>query len=214
MEMSVTFEERGPSRAFYVLAGLIFVTGLGVFFFFLFSAIMGMGKELIPIVVPGSKDLELKKPGNYTIFHEYRSVIGNKVSAAMDLSELKVSVVSQATGKEISLGPVMGNYTYKFSGRSGRGVFSFQIDQPGVYTLEAKYPEGRDGPETVLAVGHEFMEKLMVTIFGAIGVLFGSIALSVLILVFTLIKRQRARLKGRQGPGSSPMSPYDPMQPR
>lgn len=193
--MSMPHQSKGPSLAFIGLAAIILVAGLGIFAALLVNGILDIGKELTQVVVPGEKKLTLTKPGQYTIFHEYRSVVGGKVySSGANLGDLTISLTGE-DGKELPLTPSRTNSKYDLSGRSGWAVYEFQIAQPGTYTLAASYPEGMQGSETVLAVGHDFTGKLVITIFTCIGVLFGSIALAAVILVLTLIGRAKARNK-------------------
>jgi hypothetical protein len=81
--------------------------------------------------------------------------------------------------------------TYEFGGRSGRSIFDFRIDQPGVYALSAGYPQGQPGPEVVLAVGKDFTTGLFTTILGALALVFGSMGIAVAITLITLLKRSK-----------------------
>jgi len=194
--------ESGPGRGPYVVAGLILVVGIASFVFFLLSRLNGLTDELIQVVVPGEQDLTLSEPGNYTIFHEHRSVVGNRVySSGAPLSGLLCSLTSNATGEPIALTPVSSSSHYDVGGRSGNSVFEFQIVEPGSYHFSARYPGGEQGPATVLAVGHGFMKKILMTVFPAIGIMFGTMALSAGIIVATFLKRRRAKLPQGQTRG-------------
>jgi hypothetical protein len=183
-----------PSRGYYVLAGLVFVAGWVLFAWFLFKSLSGMGAKLQQVVVPGEKELTLREPGNYTIFYEYHSVIGDKVySTEESLSGLACVLVSKAKNSEIALLPSSMNSTYEFGGRSGRSIFDFKIGQPGVYALSAGYPQGQQGPEVVLAVGKDFTTGLFATILGALALVFGSMGIAVAITLVTLLKRSKKK---------------------
>jgi hypothetical protein len=182
-----------PSRKYYVLAGMVFVAGWVLFAWFLVKGLSGMGAKLQQVVAPGETNLTLREPGNYTVFYEYHSVIGDKVySTEESISGLACTLVSKAKDSKISISPTSSNSTYEFGGRSGRSIFVFRIDQPGVYALSATYPQGQQGPEVVLAVGKDFTTGIFTTVLGALAMLFGSIATAVAITLVTLIKRSKA----------------------
>jgi hypothetical protein len=179
-----------PSRWYYFLAGVVFVGGMALFAWFLFKSLSGMGARLQQVVAPGETDLTLREPGNYTIFYEYQSVVGDKVySTDQSISGLRCALVAKATNSKIPLLHSSMNSSYELNGRSGRSIFDFRIDQPGVYTLSVKYPQGQQGPEIVLAVGKDFTAALFLTILRAFALFFGSIGIAVAIMVVTLLKR-------------------------
>ena len=186
--------EEGPGRWYYGLAGAVLVAGCVCFGAFLWQSISRIGENLTQVVVPGKSQLALPKPGKYTIFHEHQSVVGNKVySTSQELSGLECSLVSKTTGDEIVLLPSAMNSTYSMGSRSGVSIFDFQIERPGAYELSAQYSGDQEGPEVVLAVGQGFAADIFKTVFGALGILFGSIGLAVAIIVITLIKRDKAK---------------------
>jgi len=183
----------GPSRFFYVLAAMVFVFGVAGFVFFLVRSLLGMDEGFVRVVVPGTSEVELVEAGEYAIFHEYRSVIDGKTfSGGASLAGMQVSLTAKDTGEEIKLSPMTVNSTYNMSGRSAYGVFSANIDAPGLYEISAYYPEGVSGPDTVLSLSHGFVGDLLVTIFSSIAILGGSILAAILIVVTTLVLRAKA----------------------
>jgi hypothetical protein len=186
-------EEAGPSRWYYGLAGLVFVAGWVCFALFLFKNLSGLSDKLQQVVVPGKAELTLSSPGEYTIYYEYRSVVGTKIySTGENLSGLECRLVSKATGSEVALSRVATSSSYTLEGRTGVGVLDFTTDRPGVYELSAAYPEGREGPEVVLAVGQGFATGIITTVFGALAIVFGSMGSAIAIAVITFIKRLKA----------------------
>ncbi len=183
-----------PSRWYYVLAGLVLGAGLAGFGWFVLSGLSGLTGALTQVVVPGRQELNLSETGEYTIFHEYRSVVGNQVysMARGELTGLRCNLRCKETGEEIPLSPSAMTSTYSLGSRSGVSVFDFRIDSPGIYVLSALYPVGEEGPETVLSVGHGFVKQLLVTVFGGLGIMFGAGVAAVAITVITYVKRQRA----------------------
>jgi hypothetical protein len=193
-------EEIRPSRAYYGLAVVVFIAGWVLFGWFLFRNLSGISGKLQQVVVPGKVELALSKPGEYTIYHEYQSVVGSKIySAEKNLPGLDCALVSKTTGSKVALSPASVSSSYAVGSRSGVAVFDFRIDQPGVYELSAGYPEGQEGPEVVLAVGQGFAIGIVTTVFGGLAIVFGSMAAATAIALVTLIKRDKAKkqLKGR-----------------
>ena len=193
-----------PSKWYYVLAGLVCVTGVALFVLLLYKNLSGLGSKLQQVVVPGEAEMNLREPGHYTIFYEYQSVVGDKVySTEENLSGLRCRLISKADNAKIALHRPSANATYELGGRSGRSILDFTTDKPGVYVLSASYEEGRQGPEVVLAVGKDFMANLFKTIAGAMALMFGTMAATVAIVVVTLVKRNKCKKRGAmQRPGS------------
>jgi len=191
-------ESLGPSRGYYGLAAAVFVAGWLFFGIFLWKNLSGIADQFQQVVVPGKARLDLASPGNYTIYHEYESVVGSKIySSGQTLSGLDVTLSSAATGDQVALSRANVDSTYSLGGRSGKAVFDFTIDRPGAYELAAHYPEGEEGPEVVLAVGQGFTGRILVTVFGALGIVFGSMALAVAIAVITVVKRHNAAKRAK-----------------
>jgi len=197
-------EKIRPSRWLYVLAGVIFIGGWVGFAVILFTSLMGIGNKMQQVVVPGRSTITLHDTGSYSIFHEYRSVVGNKVySTGKELPGLECVLVSKSTGASVPLTPASSSETYEMGGRSGISIFEFNIHDPGEYELSASYAGGQQGPEAVLAVGHDFTLGIITTVFGSLAVVFGCIAISIALAVFTAIKRSNAKKRLRavnQGP--------------
>jgi hypothetical protein len=191
-------QEIRPGRWYYGLAACIFVGGWVAFGIFLWKNLSGIADQLQQVVVPGKTTINLASAGNYTIYHEYESVVGSKIySSGQTLSGLEVKLSSVATGEEVALARSGADSTYSLGGRSGKAVFDFTIGRPGAYELTAHYPEGEEGPEVVLAVGQGFAGRILTTVFGALGIVFGSMALAVAIAVITAIKRHNAAKRAK-----------------
>ena len=182
-----------PSRWYLALAGAVLVAGWALFAFFLYKNLTGLGAKLQQVVGPGQAELTLREPGRYTIFYEYQSIIGDKVYSTGALPGLECTVILKSKNSKVALTPSAVNSTYHFGGRAGRSLFDFAVDEPGVYVLSSEYAEGRRKPEIVLAVGKDLATGLLKTIFGALGLAFGSTAMAIAIAVVTLVKRSKSK---------------------
>jgi hypothetical protein len=193
-----------PSRNYYTFAGVVVLLGVGLFAWTIWKGVGGIGGKLQQVAAPGKSDLTLAAPGSYTIFYEPESVFNNQVySTGGKVSAIECTVVSKSTGAPVKLSHSTANATYSFGGRSGQSVFDFQIDRPGVYELTSNYPEGQQGPEIVLAVGHGVNEGMVVAVFGGLASLFGSFILGGAIVFITAVKRHNA-YKRLQAQGGAP----------
>ena len=207
-------EKLKPSRWFYVIGIVILIVGpavsSAVLFSSVFSNVGNMAAELqsTQVIVPGSGDITLQQTGKYTIFYEYRSVVGNRIySTGEDIPGIQVNLVSKESGDEIPLSSTSVNRTYTIGSRSGIGLFDFAIDQPGTYELSASYPaiqgqQQEQSPEIVLAVIHSSaVEKLfgsiMGTVAGTLAIVFIPFAVGVAIIIITFIKRRKASARAR-----------------
>ena len=182
-----------PGRWLYGLAAVIFLAGWGLFAGILWKSLSGIGEGLQQVVVPGTAEVNLPEAGKYTVFHEYESAVGSRIySSTREVSGLDCSLRSKATGAPVELSRSFSNTTYSLGGRSGKSYLDFHIDQPGLYVFSAEYPEGQEGGEVVLAIGQGVGLRIVAGIIGSLAVVFGCIGLSVLIAVYTGVKRYRA----------------------
>ena len=158
----------------------------------------------IQVVVPGSSDITLSQSGKYTVFYEYRSMVGNRVySTGEMIPSIQVNLVSNDTGDEVPLSSASVNRTYAIGSRSGVGLFDFVIDQPGTYELSASYPPADlRQQEIVLAIIHtsvieKIFSSIMGTVTSAIAIMFIPFVVGVAIIIITFIKRRKARARTR-----------------
>jgi len=182
-----------PGRRWYVLAAAIFIAGAAVAGMLLYTRLQSLASELPQFVVPGSVEIDLAEAGTYTIFHERVSVVDGRYYTADDVSDLAVTLESQATGAGIALAAPALTTSYEFGGRSGVSILSFEIGKPGRYRLAAAYGGGQQGPAVVLTVGHGFMRELTMMILSVMGIGFGTAGIAIAIAIATLLKRRKAR---------------------
>ncbi|MCX6668767.1 MAG: hypothetical protein NTV25_03045 [Methanothrix sp.] len=181
-----------PSPWYYGLAVLIIVVGFSIFAWSIFSSFSDMGRELSQVVVPGSADLDLKEPGEYTVFYENQTYVNGKFySTGEQIPGLQIQVSEKATASELSTYPSPGGFTYSFGGRSGRSIMTFRVERPGIYQINASYPSGK-GPEVVLAVGRGFAESIFSSVVIALAALFGSMVMAAVVVFVTYTRRKKA----------------------
>jgi hypothetical protein len=206
-----------PSKWFYVVGIVVLIVGPVVSSVFLFSTIfsnLGNMAEIpsVQVVVPGSSDITLSQEGKYTIFYEYRSLVGNRIySTGEEIPGLQINLVSKETGNEIPLSGASVNRTYTVGSRSGIGLLDFVIEQPGVYELSASYPPvqgpregggGEQNQEIVLAVIHgtaidKLFGSITATVASFMAVILVPFVAGIVIIVITFIKRRKAVARAR-----------------
>jgi hypothetical protein len=201
-----------PSRWFYVVGIVILIVGPVVSSVVLFSSVFSnlgnMAAEIqsTQVVVPGSSDITLQQTGKYTIFYEYRSMVGNRIySTDENIPGIIVNIVSKDTGDGIPLSSASTNSSYSLGSRSGIGLFDFDIDEPGIYELSASYPavqgqQEEQRQEIILAVIHSsVIERIFGSIMGivasAMAIVFVPFIVGVAIIIITFLKRRKARAK-------------------
>lgn len=182
-----------PGRWYYGLAVLVAVAGIALSISTMISAISSLGSEMQQIVVPGESDLQLIDVGEYTVFYENQTVVDGRIySTDENISGLRIEVKNKTTGIKVASYSPKGSFSYSFGDRTGRSVLAFNIEQPGIYQLSAEYPEGTNGPQVVLAVGHGLAGSLVSGIMLPMMLFFGSIAAAAIIVIVTYLKRHEA----------------------
>lgn len=181
------------SRAGYFLAPLVFLAGLALAGWFVWSGVTDLQNAFARVVVPGATVLTLDKPGTYTIFHESESVVDGKIYAASDIAGLQVAVTGAADGKTIPVDAPSVSSEYSAGGHSGRSLLEFDIVTPGKYKLSATYSSGRSEPQTVLAISSGFAGRLVRTILGALAAAFLGFGIALALILTTYFRRRRLR---------------------
>lgn len=185
-----------PSRGWYALAGMIFVVGISLFGYLTYQSIIHLTKGLTQIVMPGDKTITFDKPGTYTIYNEYHSVVGNKYySNDQNISGIECEVVQKNSGAKISVYPSTMHETYNINNRDGVSLFNFQITQPGEYIVYGRYTNNQTGPDIVLTVGNMPIFKMVFTLFGAVFTLFGTAILTIASFLLIFFLRYSAKKK-------------------
>lgn len=182
----------------FIIAGLILIAGIGCFVYFLFRQLGSLDEDFVRVTVPGEHLVELKEAGDYTVFHEFKSVIGNRVySSPESIPGLECSLVSARTGQSIPILATTSNTHYEFGGNKGVSILEFRIDEPGPYRFSGRYVSAGTAPLTVLTIEHGFLKKLLLIIFPAIGILFVSIGIAIVMTVLAILRHQRSVRQNR-----------------
>lgn len=182
-----------PGRWVYLAAALIAAAGFAMCVAMIYCGIKSVTHGFRQFVVPGATTVAFERRGNYTIYHEYHSVVGNRIYHTDEaISGLECEVRERATGRSIPIRTARASSTYQIGGREGRGLFDVRIDKPGTYEFRGRYAPGFDGPSTVLAVGTGSILGFVALVVGGLAVLFTCSILALLIVLYTFVSRRRA----------------------
>lgn len=172
---------------------LVFLAGAALGAFFIVRGIQGTRGQLTRVVMPGTADLTLSQTGKYTIYYEYRSVVGEtEYRAPEQVPTLRVRITSKATGQQVATSPASVSTTYALASQAGESWLDFTVDTPGTYVLSAAYPSGAVDPRFVLAVGNGIVGRLVGNILLGIGMLMAGFALAVATVIAVLVMRERS----------------------
>lgn len=146
----------------------------------LWEGFVGSSARVLQITVPGFHQFELKDAGMYGAVYQHRSNGPMPISA---LSKLDVQILSGETYRPVPVVMNTAGRVFERMGFKGMAVFNFVVDQPGLYTMSAIYPEGVDGPTVPLLVFPQAARNIKQTL--VVGTLFFLLfmVLGVLILV-------------------------------
>ena len=165
---------RGKVNFTYLLLAVVCGVGaLGGFLYILFSGISGLTSGLLQADMPGRHTLSLEEAGRYTIFHEWTHPYPSSVNVGGDgdAKAMKLTLVDSG-GQQVSLNPNGGNSTYQLGSREGYSVYTFQLQQPGSYTLTGAYEDGSEA-RVMYTIANNFMGKILKIVamcFVAIGI--------------------------------------------
>lgn len=182
-----------PGIWYYGLAVLIIIIGFLAFAGSIYSGVSNIESGLMQMTAPGNADLDIREPGEYTLFYENRSYFNGSIyNTAEQIPALQIRVSEKASGQTLATYPASGS-TYSMGGRTGRSVMSFSVENPGIYRINASYPK-EPGPEVVLAVGKGFIDGIFYLMTISMVFLFGSIAIAAVITYKTYARRKKALL--------------------
>ncbi len=115
-----------PSIWYYGLAVLIIIIGFVAFAGYIFTGISSLESGLMQIAAPGNAEMDLKEPGDYTIYYESQSYFNGRVyDTGGQIPGLKISVSEKASGQTLATNTATGT-TYSIGSRSGQSITAFK----------------------------------------------------------------------------------------
>lgn len=155
-----------PSRKGYLFAFLVFVAGAALAFSIMFYELDKFSSGLLRFRVPGSIDVAVKEPADFTVFHEERSMVdGRPFVTSGDLSDIRCSLTEKGSGAKLELAKPNSNTTYSLNNVSGSSVLQFHAPRAGVVTLSCTTDRTEQSSSAVFAVGQSGLMSLILVIF-------------------------------------------------
>ena len=161
----------------YILYSVPFLFGIVICVFLslrVYRGFISMDDSFVRVVMPGTAKILLVKPGNYTIFHEHKSVVGNEIYSSQTdaVSGIRCDLKNEESGEMVTLKPSLSNSTYSLGSREGRSVFDFTVTNGGAFEFKCAFPEGaQQGFKTVFAFNQGFTAELLTLIFMIFGII-------------------------------------------
>ena len=156
----------------YVISVVIYIAGTVISCLFILKNVQNDEDRFYRMIAPGEHKIYLRNPGNYTLFYEYKSIIGSRVfSSNPDILPNLKFILTDISGKEIRLSPAVGNESYSSSkGFSGVSLFKFKIIKDGEYILKTNHENSEEKNQIVLAITEGFTRRFLY-LFGITGVI-------------------------------------------
>lgn len=177
-----------PTAMWYAIGALVIIGGVVWSVVGAVRDVSGVTNTFVRFVVPGSTDLRIKQPGAYTLYYEYRSVLDGEIFATGYNTDIKCTLISNASRAPISIEPALFRAEYEFGGRAGKSIAQFTAPTADTYVLNCAYPVGT-GERIVLAVAPPFAGGLMGSLLKWLAIALLSFAAGMAILIVTLVRR-------------------------
>ena len=151
-EGAVPENPRSPTGRIVVGIGVI-ACGFAVFYGLLLHGLGVTNQTRIQVPAPGSSIIEIERPGMYTLFHEYKSYLGDRVFDGLpNRNGLDIRIVPEPGGEAIATQRADTMKPYTARRKKGIPLLQFEIAEPGRYVVTSEYREGIEPVDTVLSV--------------------------------------------------------------
>ena len=173
-----------PSGWWYGFAAVVGVAGLAAGIVLIvvgFAGYVDKVDDFDRTSVPGTLEVEITDTGGYSIYHEHDT---DDIFAP----EPDVEVTSPS-GASVVLDRYSTNVTYTAGDHEGEGLFTFDADEAGTYTVDAS--GGDTFGENGIAVGPGLGGGLVTAILGGLLVGFVGVVAGVVIAIVVAVRRGR-----------------------
>ncbi len=180
-----------PGRGYYLLGGTLIGGGIIGFTALLVWGLLASNQTDIRVLAPGVETIELPESGEYTIFHEYSSTYrGNRYLSGKSLPEMSITLLSEASAKNITPYRIGSDLTYTARGRKGVSAFRFRVNEAGAYRLRTEFSEPDEAGTRVLAVKYWNLSGIPVVVARSWLALLLPTAFGLFIMTYTAAKRR------------------------
>jgi len=147
--------------------------------------------------VPATLQVEINRPGGYSIYHEYSGAF-DEVTSVRD----PTVTVTDPSGAAVDLDTYDSVVTYTTSDYEGEGLFTFEADEAGTYQVRGEGVAGSG-----VAVGRGLGRGLSPYIWASVVVGFLGVAGGAVIAIVVGVKRGQSRRALRPLPAFSGWGP-------
>jgi hypothetical protein len=164
-------EVKRPSRWHYFVGiAIIIITTIAAMGLIVSNALNLVTPDM-RVTVPGTNPLNLDKAGIYMIFCEEEASSSGSCDAILNM-DIKLY---DSASNSVELDYPSAEINYKINDKSYSAIFEFRIDEPGTYTLDAKYDAGKSGPNATIAIAnYDFMSAFIAAFaIGTLGFIVG-----------------------------------------
>jgi len=147
------------------------------------------------LIVPGEKDVNLKRSGAYGIYYIHKLRDPNYIELEIP-PKIDCRLISKKTEEVIKAVPdYVKTNRYRLSDQStGVLIMSITVDEPGIYTFSCNSRNELNGEKIQVALGPnyfwEFLRvawKMAGSLFGGVSILCGSLLLTFLFLITAVL---------------------------
>jgi hypothetical protein len=180
-----------PGRGYYFLGGTLIGGGIIGFTALLVWGLLASNQTDIRVLAPGVETIEFPEPGEYTIFHEYSSTYrGTRTLAGKSLPEMNITLLPEASAKNITPYRIGSDLTYTARGRKGVSAFRFRVHEPGAYRLRTEFSEPDEAGTRVLAVKYWNLSRIPAVVARSWLAFLLPTAIGLFIMTYTAAKRR------------------------
>jgi uncharacterized membrane protein len=141
----------------------------------------------VRFLAPGSAIVEVTAPGEYVLWHEYRTVFQGRTYRAAPALPSGVDMAVGGPGGAVPVG-AGASQSWKDGDRARQAIGRFNAARAGTYTVSV---QGAFEPR-VMAVGREFLWRMLGSLGGALLIAFMSVGAAVGMAVYALGRRPAA----------------------
>lgn len=190
----------GPQGApawHYAAGAFVIAAGYIAFMALLLTGLIGANQDLVRFRAPGETMITLPSAGEYTIFHEYRSLFGGeRHEVAPELKGLRCTLEHTATGTVLEAKPVEAISTYSARGHKGLSVLRVTVSEPGAYRVVAQFADDAQPVETILSMAQWSRRRAPAVLARSWIVLAVSVIAGVAIIIRTARRRSAGEIRG------------------
>ena len=175
-----------PGRKWYIIAALMVIVGVLLIPSAIVIPLLSTPKP-VPFIVPGSRAFNLTTPGEYVLWHNYKTIFEGKTFSSNALPGGLQMQLSNITARTV-VPLVPDQSTTVTSGSDARrSIATFTVTNPGQYLLSVQ----GTAPEMVFSFGKAMFGNMAVGVVAAIIMAPTLIITGLVIGVWALVSRQR-----------------------